>query len=64
MLHFQLQYIQPLIQHYKQSTVREVPLQSIQSLWKIWVTYIFGRLSDVIPCAVNKEKWSTKKVYL
>ena len=36
-LHFALSYVQPVSQCYKQRTVGEAPLQSIQSPWKIHI---------------------------
>ena len=40
-LHFALSYVQPVSQCYKQRTVGEVPLQSIQSPWKIQMVPIY-----------------------
>ena len=57
MLHFQLQYVWLLIHFYEQRIVVEVPLKSIQSLWKIWVTNV-GKLSNA---NANCEKWNTKE---
>ena len=66
-LHFTFSFFQPVTQHYKQRTVLESPLQSIQSSWKIQTIPVYkcavGKpcITLSIPLAVSKKNGTQRR---